>query len=273
MTEDLYALLGVSPEASIDDIKKQWRQKARDLHPDKGGDQHQLSKINAAYDTLKDPQKRAEYDAQRNSPFTNQRTNMNFDSAFGDIFAHMFQQHQRTQKIIDDPLTLEQLCQGTKKQLTLKRRNTEEKIHINIPPGLEPDQVLHLDTQNGPLTIRIRLKPHDHFIINNDDIYTRYRLSLSKAIEGGTLKITDPYGNHHTLTLPQSVQSGTRLHVRNAGMTTPFGRGNLNVILHVETPRNLTTKQKQTIKNILNNNKTEQEKPSLWENLRETIGL
>ena len=59
---DYYDLLGVSKTASDADIKKAFRKKAHQLHPDKGGDKAKFQEINAAYQVLSDPQKKAQYD-------------------------------------------------------------------------------------------------------------------------------------------------------------------------------------------------------------------
>ncbi|MEE8602874.1 molecular chaperone DnaJ [Euzebya tangerina] len=59
---DLYEVLGVSKEASDADIKKAYRQKARELHPDQGGDEEHFKELTAAYEVLKNPQARANYD-------------------------------------------------------------------------------------------------------------------------------------------------------------------------------------------------------------------
>ncbi len=63
MAEDYYKLLGVEKSASADEIKRAFRKKAHEHHPDKGGDQEHFKKINEAYQTLSDSEKRRQYDA------------------------------------------------------------------------------------------------------------------------------------------------------------------------------------------------------------------
>ncbi|MBA3373402.1 MAG: J domain-containing protein [Euzebyaceae bacterium] len=59
---DLYEILGVSRDASEDEIKRAYRQRARTLHPDTGGDEEQFKELTTAYEVLKNPQARANYD-------------------------------------------------------------------------------------------------------------------------------------------------------------------------------------------------------------------
>jgi len=70
---DYYAILGVSPEASAEEIKRAFRKLALETHPDRNpGDpaaEERFKKINEAYGVLSDPQKRAEYDRYRSLGF------------------------------------------------------------------------------------------------------------------------------------------------------------------------------------------------------------
>jgi molecular chaperone DnaJ len=65
MTPDYYGILGVSRQADADEIKKAYRRKARELHPDVNPDpvaQEQFKDVTRAYDVLSDPQRRQMYD-------------------------------------------------------------------------------------------------------------------------------------------------------------------------------------------------------------------
>lgn len=63
MTKDYYAILGVSKDASEEDIKKAFRKLAHEHHPDKAsGDEKKFKEINEAYQVLGNPEKRKRYD-------------------------------------------------------------------------------------------------------------------------------------------------------------------------------------------------------------------
>jgi len=82
----MYDVLGLTPDASTDDIKKAYRKLAREHHPDKRGDPEKFRKVQEAYEVLSDPQKRENFDR-----FGTAEGNPNgFPPNPNDIFAQMF---------------------------------------------------------------------------------------------------------------------------------------------------------------------------------------
>ena len=82
--KNYYDTLGVSEDASNDQIKKAFKSIAKKEHPDRGGNEKIFKEANEAYDTLKDTRKRQEYDTIRK--YGQQGTGGNFQFRSGDFF-------------------------------------------------------------------------------------------------------------------------------------------------------------------------------------------
>lgn len=144
---DYYEMLGVSKEASADEIKKAFRQKAKECHPDMHpGDaaaEVQFKEINEAYEVLKDEQKRAAYDRYGHNAFANGNAGFGgggagfggFDfagSGFENIFDAMFgfgagggkaspEANLRGADVRHDiSVTLQEAYEGIKKSITVE---------------------------------------------------------------------------------------------------------------------------------------------------------
>ena len=148
---DYYEALGLSKGASDDEIKKAFRRKAVEYHPDKqGGDEAKFKEINEAYEVLKDSNKRQRYDqfghagvgssaaSDGGNPFAGfggQGQNINFDFGdlgLGDILGSFFgggQQGGRRQARGQDiettvELNFEEAVFGTEKELEFRLEDT-----------------------------------------------------------------------------------------------------------------------------------------------------
>ena len=146
---DLYELLGIARGATLVEIKRSYKRLARKYHPDiNPGDnaaEARFKEITRAYETLADPERRLRYDAGALSAAS---TSVSFEfegfdftggaghaeaPTFGDLFAEVFSQRQDAPA--DAPsrgadlhasvsLTFEEAMRGTRRQLTLTRRDT-----------------------------------------------------------------------------------------------------------------------------------------------------
>lgn len=144
MAKDLYEVLGVSKNATEDEIKKAFRRRARELHPDvnKAADaEDQFKELNEAYDVLSDPGKRAQYDrfgtvpgaAGGGSPYGGGYVDFEdlFGGGFGmgDIFSSFFggggarqvQRREGRDMGVGLRVTLEEVAAGAKKEIVYDR--------------------------------------------------------------------------------------------------------------------------------------------------------
>jgi molecular chaperone DnaJ len=130
-----YDILGVDKNASQDDIKKAYRKKALDHHPDRGGDEVKFKEAAEAYETLSDDQKRREYDMYGSNPNRGRSQGFNMDdifSQFGDVFggnpfggAFTNQRPKRGNDLrVQMSVTLEEVLTGVTKKVKYKRQHS-----------------------------------------------------------------------------------------------------------------------------------------------------
>lgn len=145
-----YDILGISKDASDEDIKKAFRKLAHKYHPDKGGgDEKKFKEINEAYQVLSDKEKRRQYDQFGRtfngnsgagqgyggfSDFSSQGFDFNA-SGFEDIFSDIFggRSHGRTRAgsdiQVDVTISFEEMVRGVKKDLRLRKMSRCSVCH------------------------------------------------------------------------------------------------------------------------------------------------
>lgn len=137
------------------------------------------------------------------------------------------------------------------------RRN--RRVTIKVPAGVNDGSLLRLAGEGeagqrggppGDLYVFIRIRPHRRFIREGLDLICNETISFPKAALGGTIKVETLDGDVQDLTVPAGTQTGTVLRIKGRGVPRLGGshRGDLLVRTTVETPRKLSTKQRELLR-------------------------
>jgi molecular chaperone DnaJ len=152
-------------------------------------------------------------------------------------------------EIIDDPC---QSCGGT------GRVTKERNLSVNIPPGVEDGTRIRLGGEGeagakggpaGDLYIFVSTKPHPFFQREGADLLCRVPISMVQAALGAEVSIRSLDGGAAKVKIPEGTQSGKQFKVKNKGMPVLRSRetGDLYVEVTVETPQNLTKRQRELL--------------------------
>ena len=264
MIQNHYEILGVSKDASAEEIKKSYRKLASKHHPDKaGGNTEKFKEIQVAYDTLSDEQKREQYDIELagggRREFSFNTNNMNADPnadlycKYRDIYFPV-----RIAMILDLAETLSE--QDKTLTLTLPG-NVKETIEIKVPRGTHHGTVIRYPglggksvttAPRGDLYVQYHIKPHPNFDQQGIDLITPLTINCLDAIVGCERSITNIDGRTFKVIIPAGSQPGRKFGIPDAGLysTEHSGRGKLILVLEIVIPENLTPDQLKTIRDI-----------------------
>jgi curved DNA-binding protein len=275
MAKSLYETLNISENASADEIKKAYRKLARKYHPDinkDAGAQDKFKEINAAYEVLSDPEKKAKYDQFG-------------DQMFGGQNFHDFAQGQGAGMDIDEILRamfgggggfssqggfggfggfdssgyaapdLDQHAsitipfivslKGGKHQITTA---DGEKFDIKIPAGIRSGETLRVrgkgksfQGQRGDLMIKVTVSPSSEYERKGYDLYKSIDVPLKAALFGDKIKITTPQ-KEVTLKIPKDTKNGQKFRLKGQGF--PDRRsgisGDLYLVANIVLPKSDT---------------------------------
>jgi len=183
--------------------------------------------------------------------------------------------HGRGQ-IIEDPC---QACGGQ------GRVNRERTLTVNIPAGVEDGTRIRLSGEgeaglhggpSGDLYIFLEVRPHAFFQRDGADLYCRVPISMVQAALGGefTLRMID--GAEAVVKIPEGAQSGRQFRLSGKGMPVLRSRktGDLYVQAVVETPQNLTRRQRELLQEFdeESSNKTHPESSGFFARMKDLFG-
>jgi len=130
---------------------------------------------------------------------------------------------------------------------------------VNIPAGVETGTRIRLAGEGeaglrggpaGDLYIFIEVADHALFQRDGADLYCRVPVSMTSAAMGGEIEVPTIDGGRSRVKVPSGSQSGRQMRLRSKGMPTLRGgaAGDMFIELAVETPVNLTSRQKELLK-------------------------
>jgi molecular chaperone DnaJ len=135
----------------------------------------------------------------------------------------------------------------------------ERTLSVNIPAGIEDGQRIRLagegepGARSGPkgdLYIFVSVKEHDIFERDGQTLYARAPVPMCTAALGGEIELPTIDGGRTRFTIPEGAQTGKRMRLKGKGMPSIRGgpMGDLFVELFVETPRDLSPRQKEMLR-------------------------
>lgn len=144
-------------------------------------------------------------------------------------------------------------CQGS------GRTRKEKTLSVTIPAGIEDGVSIRLSgegeagTRGGPagdLYLHLKIKAHRFFQREGADLFCRVPVSINTVALGGSIEVPTIEGKRTKVAIPAGTQTGQQFRLRGKGMSVMkrADRGDLFVEVAVETPVNLTKRQKELLK-------------------------
>lgn len=278
--KDYYATLEVPRDADADTIRKAYRRLARKYHPDVSKEpeaEARFKEVGEAYETLKDPEKRAAYDelGQRRpgEEFTAPRDWRDqfdaqdfgaFDEAdLADLLDALARgRHGGARQAVprrgqDYDVTaaigLRDAHRGTTMHMSLQRPEGPQTLEVTVPAGVTQGQKLRLRGQggkgrnggpDGDIYVHIELQPDPDFRVSGRDLYFDLALSPWEAALGAEVPVPTLDGDV-VLKVPAGTRSAQKLRLRGRGLGREGARGDLYAVVHIDVPATLSARERE----------------------------
>jgi molecular chaperone DnaJ len=139
---------------------------------------------------------------------------------------------------------------------TQKKR---QKIMVTIPAGVENGKRVLIQRQGdagvaggptGDLYVFIRVKPHEFFEREGEDLYCAIPISVTQAALGAEIQVATLEGKSIKVKIPPGIQNGKLLRIRDEGVPVSGRRGNLYIKMIVQIPAKLSKRGKELMEEL-----------------------
>ena len=259
--QDHYKILEIEKTANPEDIKKAYRKKAMQYHPDKNPGnkeaEENFKRAAEAYEVLSDPIKKQKYDRGDTvevnlddfytsvfrgsygtgfNPFDVDLSDL-FDAVYGDMRAY-----RHLDIGAELLISLEEAYFGSSRVVMFSER---EEIKITIPKGITNGKRLRYPNlgkqgrvKNGDLYLTFKLEKHPKFVVENIDLHSIEKIDIYTAIFGGQLEIKT-IEKTLNINIPAGSNTGKKLRIPGQGMPQYSSNnffGDLYIHLEVQLP-------------------------------------
>ena len=255
--KNYYDILGVGEDASNEQIKRAFKEIAKKEHPDRGGNEARFKEANEAYDTLKNTQKRHDYDTMRKfggsstggqHPFFNEDIFGDFFSGFsgGDmdfggsfnfsrgpggerIFRQTRRQARGNRNVqVRMALSIKEAMTATEKTINYKLPSgREEFATVKVPAGVQHGVTFKYagmgddsikNIPRGDLMVIMSVLDSDGYTRKGNDLYTDKTIDCFQAVRGTEFNLKTLEDGIIKVKVPAGTQPNTILQVQGRGM-------------------------------------------------------
>ena len=286
--KNYYDILGVDEKATSAEITRAFKELAKQHHPDRGGDKDRFQEISEAHDTLKNSQKRHDYDTMRKfgstrqgggeHPFFNEDIFGDFFSGFGNegftfnftgrngderIFRNVRQQPRGNRNVqVRMAISIKEAMMNNEKTINYKLPSgRDEFATVKIPAGVQhgvtfkfsgmgDDSIRNMP--RGDLMVVMSVLDSDGYTRKGNDLYTDKTIDCFQAVRGHEFNLRTLEDKIIKVKVPAGTQPGTLLTLKGQGMPvhrTLNIRGNLYVKIHILIPQ-LSAQDLKKIKDL-----------------------
>ncbi|MBY4797700.1 DnaJ domain-containing protein [Collinsella sp. AGMB00827] len=268
--KNFYDILGVSKDASEDEIKKAFRKLAVKHHPDSGGDEQKFKEISEAYETLSNPDKRREYDqllmfggipghgGAGGYAYSGQaaggwndildslfRGEGAFGSDWGQGFGHpgaAARPRKGSDLTLSVDVSAEEAFRGVTRKVTYRIPSTGEQqtISVAVPAGAVNGGKLRYARrgefganggERGDLIVVTNVAEHPLFKRKAANVTMKLPISIYEAALGCTVEVPTPGGATVRLKVPAGTQTGQTFRFKDMGAPDVKHRGKTGALL------------------------------------------
>src|SRR5882724_2528935 len=176
--------------------------------------------------------------------------------------------------------TIDKPCRTCAGQGRVRRDKT---LKVNIPAGVEDGTRIRLTGEGeagarggpaGDLYVFLSVRRHTLFEREGSDVHCRVPISMVQATLGGNIEVPTLDGKMARINIPAGAQGGHQFRLRGKGMpiVRSTQRGDMYIEIMVETPVNLTAKQKELLKEFEKAGKTSPESEGFFTKVKEMFG-